>query len=119
VSPFKISIFPAVYDIEGGLMLDVSAAGSSLINNARRVQRYATLDGGAFLDDQGYSDGDKTLSFVVSAPPQSIIDRLVYFQKTYDELTLTTIEGSFVGAIERVALSQSGLSVDFLAERSA
>jgi hypothetical protein len=66
----------------------------------RRVNRIATLDGGAVLNDFGFSEADRTINLTWPASSQSTeqaIDRLV---QLYDRLHVSTRAGVFLAAPE-------------------
>ena len=66
----------------------------------RRVNRIATLDGGAVLNDSGYSDADRTIEFTwanSSAIVHAAIDRLV---QLYSQVVCCTQSGVYLVALE-------------------
>lgn len=66
----------------------------------RRSNRVATLDGGAVINDFGYTDSDRTITLrwaFVDAATEVEVDRLV---RTYDRLQVATRAGVFLAAPE-------------------
>lgn len=62
----------------------------------RRVNRVATLDGGAVFNDFGFSEADRTMRLVFrpdSAAHEAAVRRLV---ETYAQITATTEDGHFL-----------------------
>ena len=68
---------------------------------ARRINRVATLDGGAVFNDFGFTESDRTirLQFVpTSAAHEAAVKRLV---ETYSRITVSCRDGMFLAAPER------------------
>lgn len=66
----------------------------------RRVNRVATLDGGAVVNDAGYSEADRTIDLQWAAlerAREAAIERLVRF---YPRLQLATPGGVYLAAVE-------------------
>ena len=66
----------------------------------RRVNRSATLDGGAVVSDGGFSDADRTLQFRwkrESRDAETAVERLL---TTYGTLVVSTQSGVFLAAPE-------------------
>lgn len=55
------TIASVVFDPDGHVLLDLVRRSSDTRALARRVNRVATLDGGAVINDYGVSDSDRTL----------------------------------------------------------
>jgi len=72
---------------------------SRLRNEAARVSRSATLDGGCVIDHQGFSDGDRTLD-IRARLEQAQADILWELFRTATFLNVATPEGFFYGVIE-------------------
>lgn len=72
---------------------------SRLRNESARVSRYATLDGGAVIDHQGFSDGDRTLDVRVRWT-QDQADALWSIFQSETFVNIASPEGFFYGVIE-------------------
>lgn len=72
---------------------------SRLRNEAARVSRSATLDGGCVIDHQGFSDSDRTLDIRANfTETQSGILWELFTGQTF--VNVSTKEGFFYGVIE-------------------
>jgi hypothetical protein len=59
---YPIAISTHLFDLNGDVVLqNVSPFGAGLERLSRRVNRQATLNQSAFLDDLGFSDSDRTI----------------------------------------------------------
>ena len=70
-------------------------------STARRVNRVATLDGGAVVNDFGQSEADRTIELrwrPRSAADEARVERLV---RLYNRLHLATARGVWLAAPER------------------
>ena len=75
---------------------------SRLRNEAARVSRSATLDGGCVIDHQGFSDGDRTFD-IRARWSQELADILWSLFRSATFLNIATREGFFYGVIENMA----------------
>jgi len=87
---------PAGY-IELSVMDPVKAIGET----ARRVNRVATLDGGAVINDFGYSDADRTIDLAWMPTSRAVEDAVVRMLKLYEQIHVSTPAGFFRAAPER------------------
>lgn len=94
---------------------------SRLTDLTRRVQRTATLDGGAAVVDRGYTDADRTLVLVAESPDEALVAAVERLVRTYDRLLATTREGAYEVAPQRLTLREGELALTALvaARRSA
>lgn len=85
-----------LFDPDGVMRID-EIADSDVGAITRRVNRVATLDGGAVVNDSGYSPADRTFKIRWRADDASYqsASRLV---RLYPQLRVTTDEGVFIGA---------------------
>jgi hypothetical protein len=110
-----ISLAAQTYDLNGAIMLrNVRLDTSGLFNLSRRVNRSATLDGGAYIDDLGYSDGDRAVDVVLADPTEAQADTLEYLIRNYGILTVVLPDGAYEGAISAVAFSGGTLNFTVL-----
>ncbi len=77
----------------------------------RRQNRIATLDGGAILQDRGYSNTDLDFTITASSYGKDIFDALRYLIESYPEVRMSTRIGSFVGTLRN--LSDEDAKFDF------
>jgi hypothetical protein len=83
---------------------------------ARRLNRTATLDGGAFIADNGYSPSDGTIKIVIDASHNSPVtaDKLALILQQFGMVTVASKHGLFLAAFESITPSKNQLSVKFL-----
>ena len=108
----RINLTTPDFDVEGAVALD-ALASSDLGNVTRRTNRVATLDGGAALNDYGFTDADRVMTLrwrPHSRDTESAVVRLV---RLYGQLNVSTPEGMFRAAPEtyRTAANESSLTL--------
>ena len=92
------TISTLVFDPDGYIELMCGEDAPSDVR--RRVNRVATLDGGAAINDFGFSHADRTISLrwtVTQRATEAAVDRLV---QTYSRLAVSTRAGVFLSAPE-------------------
>jgi len=95
----QVVLSPLTFDPLGVVELDANDK-SSFGAPRRRMNRVATLDGGAVFNDFGYAEADRTLklSWVPrSAAQEAAVARLV---QLYAQVNCSTPQGFFVAALE-------------------
>lgn len=83
----------------------------------RRVNRVATLDGGAVFNDFGFTESDRTIELrwtPVSAEQEASVVRLVKF---YPKLTVATQDGLFLAAPETYSAGETESTLTLLVDR--
>ena len=113
-----VIITSRLFDAEHSpLVLHEIPGSSNLRSTTRRLNRTATLDGGAVIDDAGYSDGDRTLTIALQQPTASVHASLQALIEGGGTQRVATRDGTFEGGISRVT-EQNGqlLTVQFLVE---
>jgi len=100
------------FDPAGVVALDVTP-DSSLGESRRRMNRIATLDGGAVFNDFGFSEADRTIELKwtpTSADQEAAVDRLV---QLYPQLRLSLRAGLYLVAPEayKPSADESSLSL--------
>lgn len=108
----RITLTTLTFDLGGVLTLNLLAS-SSLGEMRRRMNRIATLDGGAVTNDSGYSEADRTLELrwvPKSAAQEAAVARLVTL---YARLRVATPQGLFLAAVEtyKPAAAESSLTL--------
>lgn len=96
----RVSLTTLTFDPLGAVLLDCLPS-SSLGEVRRRMNRVATLDGGAAFNDFGYSEADRTIELrwrPSSAELESRVERLV---RLYMRVRVATTSGCYVAALER------------------
>lgn len=109
----KIVLSSRVFDLDGFLSLDVSA-DSTQFDKVRRVTRTATLDGGAFITDFGYTDSDRTMTFRLNKLDRDTQRAVERFLRTYSEVGISCYDGFYIGALSDTTVSGGVLTLTFL-----
>jgi hypothetical protein len=81
---------------------------SQIRRHANRVSRTATLDGGAVIDTQGYSVGDRTI-IIRASLIESIADKLWALFKSELYINISTNDGYFYGSIGEMEIDRGKL----------
>ncbi len=89
--------------------------GTRLNDQAARVSRIATLDGGAVITHHGLSRADRTMKLIVRMSDADY-DALVDMMAADTAFTLSCHAGFFSGAVESVARKESGWQILFLCD---
>ena len=100
-----IGISSYLFDPLGGRTFALDDQRSRLQDIERRVSRVKTLDGGVFVSDLGFTDGDRTL--LLAVPMNSIAD-YDFFKRLlslYPRVTVSTRDGVFDCYISSIALN--------------
>ncbi len=95
----KIILSSITFDPAGVVAIS-TVAGQTLGESRRRMNRVATLDGGAVFNDFGFSEADRSITLAwlpVSAAAEAAVERLLTL---YTQLHLATPKGFFVVAPE-------------------
>lgn len=88
-----------VWDAQGYIELDVLPTQTDG-ETRRRMNRVATLDGGAVVNDAGYSEADRTLDLRWTPKTRAtdlLVERLVRF---YARVNVSTRSGVYETAVE-------------------
>ena len=111
-----ITISAPSYALTGTVVLQEELNNSDLRTVTRRVSRSQTLDGGAVIDDAGFSDGDRTIVFSIRQCTEIQYTTLEQFVELYERLLLATVDGVFYGSIEQMSVRGGKVQIRFLAE---
>lgn len=109
----QVVISAIVFDPEGWIPLELSADAQDR-DITRRVARVATLDGGAAVNDFGFSDADRTMVLAwetLDAERESAISRMV---QVYSRLHVSAQDGFFVAVPDSYRVSASGSRLSLL-----
>ena len=95
----QVTLSPLAFDPLGPVVLD-AMPGQTMGESRRRMNRIATLDGGAVFNDFGFSEADRTIKLswqVRSAAQEAAIARLV---QLYARIHVSTPQGFYLAAME-------------------
>ena len=88
------------FDLAGFVELrvkDDSTAGET----RRRVNRIATLDGGAVFNDAGYTEADRTIELTWMSADQAVHDAVDRLVRTFTRVTVSTRDGVYLAAPQK------------------
>lgn len=111
-----LTITAPIFDIEGHETI-ASPEPAGLAGFERRNSRVATLDGGAAINDFGYSDADRTLDIRWKPSSQGQVDNIARMVKAYGRLIVSCREGCFIGAPRAFSVSDNKAQLQILVER--
>lgn len=83
-----------------GVVPLVAKPESSFGELRRRMNRVATLDGGAVFNDFGYSEADRTINLVWRPASAAQADAVARLVQLYAQITVASAAGLFLAAIE-------------------
>lgn len=112
----NLTISAPVFDINGTEKLE-GVDESRIGGFSRRISRTPTLDGGAAINDFGYSDADRTLDIRWPVRSRAQADNIARLVKTYNRLIVSMPEGVFIGAPERFTPNNDELQLTILVEQ--
>ena len=95
----RVTLSPIDFDPLGSITLH-TMPGQTLGETRRRMNRIATLDGGAVFNDFGFSESDRTIQLrwrVTSAAQEAAVQRLT---EIYSRIHVATTQGFFLAALE-------------------
>lgn len=95
----RVTLTPITFDPLGPVVLD-AMPDQTMGETRRRLNRIATLDGGAVFNDFGFSEADRTIQIrwqVRSAEQEAAVQRLV---ELYARLHVSTPQGFYLAAPE-------------------
>jgi hypothetical protein len=107
-----ISITKVIQAADSVVIFD-EAPRSQIKRHVNRVSKTPTLDGGAVLDSQGYSIGDRNL-VIRAALPETIASKLWALFKSELYINISTNDGYFFGSIERMEIDRGKLNMTIL-----
>lgn len=84
----------ATFDPNGSVMID-ALPDSDFGETRRRAFRVATTDGGAVVNDFGFSHSDRTFRILWSSGPKSYEDKIEYLSINYSRLIFSCHLGLF------------------------
>lgn len=111
-----LTINAPIFDIEGHETIR-SPSPAGLFDFTRRVSRVPTLDGGAAINDFGYSDSDRTLQIEWRSASRQQIENIRRMAQIYGRLIVSFSDGCFIGAPESFAPQEDTSTLTILVER--
>ena len=97
-----ISITSVEFDIEGAIEFEENKSKTKYGTPSRRGNRVATLDGGAVLQDRGYSNSDLDFSITALAYSEAVFSRLKELMVLSPIQRISTRNGVYLGRIKDI-----------------
>lgn len=115
----SVALATKTFDLNGSIhMHDLNDSSSNLQDYRRRITRAATLDTGAYIDDRGYFDGDRTIDVALNGD-KALFDNLLYIHKNYGSIWIFLPDGAYTGNMQRLSQSNRRINVTLLIEAEA
>lgn len=113
-----IGIASRTFDLDGDFIFHLKDynIGNDLDGGSRRVTRTKTLDGGVYVNDNGYTAGDKTITILLTTPIKSIVESLIELLKNHGEVTISMNDEVLLCVPESYLLSGGNFRLIFLAK---
>lgn len=108
-----ICIGTKLYDLDGHVEL-LGVQDPASLELSRRVTSTATLDGGAFVSDTGYSAADRVFNYALKDNDKAYLDNIVRIAKLHSRLILCIAEGAFEVVIKAVFYSNGVIRISFV-----
>lgn len=107
------------YDTSGRVVLfNLIEQSSNIRDYRRRLTRTATLDTGAYIDDRGYYDGDRTIG-VSATGDKALFDSLLYITQNYSSLWIFLPDGAYNGNVQSLNQTGGNINLTILLESEA
>ena len=107
-----ISISTATADPLGHVIIDTNI---DIRENTARVARTKTLDGGVYIQNSGFSDGDRTVR-VSTRITEEQSATLWYIFSNYTSIHLATPDGLYLAVIKTLKLDNGKMTITILIE---
>lgn len=95
----RVVLSTLTFDPLGSVALDVMP-DQTFGESRRRMNRIATLDGGAVFNDFGFSEADRTVTLQWNVRSQAQEDAVQRLVQLYARVHLATNKGLFLAALE-------------------
>ena len=115
----SIALGTKIFDLAGSVyMPNVKETASTFQDYQRRMTRMATLDTGAYIDDRGYYDGDRTIEISLNGD-KVFFDSLLYLIKNYAAMWIFLPDGAYTGNMRRLRQDNGVIQFTILIESAA
>lgn len=101
-----LSLSAPIFDVQSPTVLRAIGGQTSPINLSRRNTITATLDGGVVLEDGGYADGDRNLSFVFPGLLLTQHTQITRMIKSYSLIVISFYDGCYTLAPSSYTVSR-------------
>lgn len=105
-----ISISTITADTAGMVSIDTELDPRE---NTARVSRTKTLDGGVYINNSGFCDGDRTVR-VSAGVTEAQAETLWYIFKNYTSIHLATSDGFYLAVIETLKINNGDMNMTIL-----
>ncbi len=101
MNQYPVGLSTHLFDLNGDVVLqNVAPAGTALGRLMRRVNRQATLNQGAFLDDLGFTDGDRTIVVSIDDVTEEQVAVLQNIVRNHAKLFLSLWDGCYNAVLQ-------------------
>lgn len=115
----KACISTQLYDLNGWVYLSgINIGNSNTRTKQRRVNRSKTLDGGVYIDDLGYADGDRTLTLSADVD-EDTEDRLFNILENHSLIWVSLHDGAFTAVMNSVSMNSTRAKINILIKEAA
>jgi hypothetical protein len=115
----SIALATKTFDLDGHVyMSEVNEPASTFQEYTRRLTRMATLDTGAYIDDRGYFDGDRTVDISLNGD-KAFFESLLYLIKNYSSMWIFLPDGAYTGNMQRLQQDNGLIRFSLLLETAA
>lgn len=109
----NIGLATPTYDLDGAIIIQ-NDLDEVRYSGARRILRIATLDGGVYVSDFGYTAADRTIAIKISNAIEVVFEQLRYLMENYSSLVVCTPHGAYTGALQDVTHSGGDVEATLL-----
>lgn len=106
----KVSLCPVLYS-QNDVMIAINP-DSDFNYQSRRITRTATLDGGCYIADNGFTSSDGTIKLVVSY--DNYLPSLSSIIEQFGLVTVSSTQGFFECALESITPGSDVVNVNLL-----
>ncbi len=107
------------FDLDGDIVIHDEFSESQVHDFKRRVSRTKTLDGGVYINDFGYTSGDRTIELSLGSLSLVDVDNVKRLFKSYSKFIVVTREGPFLANAEGMRYRRGISYAVFLVEADA
>lgn len=109
-----VGLSTKLFDLDGFLLFRNNLLNQGALDISRRVSSSATLDGGSFVSDNGYSDSDRTFTINVVGLTESEIGNIARLVKLHSRFFLCHREGAFEVIVKSANYARGVLRLSLL-----
>lgn len=112
-----VSLSAPTYDIDGNISFEIDPGGSEAESLSKRVTRTQNLDGSVTILDNGFCNGDRTITLTANLTRDQY-NKINYLFRKYSYLTLTMPDGAYKVVLSETNYVWGEATLTFLVESS-